>query len=350
MSQQTLAKVAENLYRNNSSGTYYVWVKRSGKQIKRSLKTSDLALAKRRLREFRDKVDRTDPKMGKVKISFNEVAAAWLLTLKPGLKASSYLRLETSIKAIAPYLGKLGIRAITRGHCEDWSERRGQLRAASTFNNELCALNSIMEYAVREGYILDNPAKTVKRRRVGKQELIIPTRDQLKAILAQLRGMDIRYHDAADLIELLAYSGMRKGEANEFRWKHIDRRRGLFVVTGGEKGTKNHDVRHVPLFPALLTFLNRRKAEVFNFDEENRVVPNQNAIKALEKACEILSFPHFNHHSMRHFFVSNAIEKNVDFKTIAAWVGHKDGGILVAQRYGHLRDVHSMEMAKRMTV
>ena len=45
-----------------------------------------------------------------------------------------------------------------------------------------------------------------------------------------------------------------------------------------------------------------------------------------------------------------AIEKNIDFKTIAAWVGHKDGGVLVAQTYGHLRDTHSMEMAKLMKV
>jgi len=47
------------------------------------------------------------------------------------------------------------------------------------------------------------------------------------------------------------------------------------------------------------------------------------------------------------FFVSNAIEAGVDFKTIAAWVGHKDGGLLVAKTYGHLRDTHSFEMAQK---
>jgi hypothetical protein len=38
---------------------------------------------------------------------------------------------------------------------------------------------------------------------------------------------------------------------------------------------------------------------------------------------------------MRHFFVSNALEKGMDFKTVAAWVGHKDGGLLVAKTCGH---------------
>lgn len=53
--------------------------------------------------------------------------------------------------------------------------------------------------------------------------------------------------------------------------------------------------------------------------------------------------------SLRHVFCSNAIEAGVDFKTIAAWLGHKDGGLLVARTYGHLRDEHSTLMAQRMT-
>jgi site-specific recombinase XerD len=53
-------------------------------------------------------------------------------------------------------------------------------------------------------------------------------------------------------------------------------------------------------------------------------------------ACKAASLPDFTHHRLRHYFVSNAIEAGVDFKTIAAWVGHKDGGLLVAKTYGQL--------------
>ena len=69
----------------------------------------------------------------------------------------------------------------------------------------------------------------------------------------------------------------------------------------------------------------------------------------MERACKLAGLATFTHHCMRHYFVSNAIEAGVDFKTIAAWVGHKDGGRLVARTYGHLMDTHSFEMAKRMT-
>jgi integrase len=73
------------------------------------------------------------------------------------------------------------------------------------------------------------------------------------------------------------------------------------------------------------------------------------AKKSIESACRRLKLPKFTHHHFRHFFCSNAIEKGVDFKVIAAWLGHKDGGILVATTYGHLRAEHSAEMALRMT-
>lgn len=159
----------------------------------------------------------------------------------------------------------------------------------------------------------------------------------------------MRYHPAADLVELLAYSGMRKGEANEFCWKDVNFDQGRFTVTGGTAGTKNHEARVVPLFPALEQFL-RRKHNGIERVREAKIVGVGNAKKAIDAACRHASLLHFSHHSFRHFFVSNAIEKGVDFKTIAAWVGHKDGGVLVAQTYGHLRDLHSYEMAKRMTV
>ena len=41
----TFKKIAEILYRLNETGGYYALVKRGGKQIRRSLKTKDRALA-----------------------------------------------------------------------------------------------------------------------------------------------------------------------------------------------------------------------------------------------------------------------------------------------------------------
>ena len=79
------------------------------------------------------------------------------------------------------------------------------------------------------------------------------------------------------------------------------------------------------------------------------VIPIKGARSLMSSAAKKAGIPSFTHHSMRHYFCSNAIEAGIDFKVIAGWLGHKDGGILVAKTYGHLRDAHSFEMAKRMT-
>ena len=34
--------------------------------------------------------------------------------------------------------------------------------------------------------------------------------------------------------------------------------------------------------------------------------------------------------------------------TIAAWVGHKDGGVLIGKVYGHLADTHKKAMADKL--
>jgi integrase len=248
-------------------------------------------------------------------------------------------------------LGSTTLRKLTTHSCELWANGRGKGLAASTYNNERDTLILVMAYAQREGLLLGNPAATLPRRRMPKNSVVIPSREQFSKLVETLRTGGSRRADAARLVELLAYSGMRLAEATALRWRdvHFDQTR--FTVTGGVDGTKNHEVREVPLFPALRAFLERIRGESKDPETEAGalIVGIANAKRAMEYACKGAGLPDFTHHAMRHYFVSNAIEAGVDFKTIAGWVGHKDGGLLVAKTYGHLRDTHSHEMAKKMT-
>ncbi len=345
---QGYSLVAECLYRNNASGIYYALVKRGGKQIRRSLKTNDRKLAIRRLADFRDKVARLDPNTGSTRLAFGEVAARWLGSWKAHLRPNSITSRQANIKQLSYTFGTQPVRGITRVDCEAWAEKRSPGVSASTYNQERDTLRTILDYAQREGLILDNPAKVIIRRKNDKTVIVIPSREQFDTLVKTLRVLDPRSGPAAELVELLAYSGMRKGEANAFCLADVDFDRGAFTVTGGELGPKNHEARIVPLFPVLREFLERLQKDSPR-PANAPLVAILDAKKALISACKINGFPHFTHHSMRHFFVSNALEKGVDFKTIAAWVGHKDGGLLVAKTYGHLRDTHSYDMAKRIT-
>ena len=343
-----LQKVAECLYRHASSGTYYGLLKRSGKQYRRSLKTKDRKLAERFLAEFRQKVDRLDHTKNRSTLSFAECAKLWLSTVTPHMKASSARRRETSVGQILPYLGAALIRNITASTCEDWAAKRGAGIAASTYNNERDTIIAILAYAKREGLLLDNPALVLPRRKLGKSSILIPSKHDFEKVVAKMRSLDVRFYHGANLVELLAYSGMRLAEATSILWRDVDFENGRFAVSGGDLGTKNHEVRVVPLFPAMRKFLEQLRAAT-ELDLDSRIIPIDRTTKGLERACQLAGLPSFTHHCMRHYFVSNAIEAGIDFKTIAAWVGHKDGGLLVAKTYGHLRDTHSFEMAKRMT-
>ncbi len=49
-----------------TSGTYFARVKLRGKEIKQSLETNNLAVARRKLKDFKAKLDRTDPTPGRI--------------------------------------------------------------------------------------------------------------------------------------------------------------------------------------------------------------------------------------------------------------------------------------------
>jgi integrase len=121
------------------------------------------------------------------------------------------------------------------------------------------------------------------------------------------------------------------------------------LITGGEIGTKNHEARTIPLFGPLARLIDSMRARKRVNTEDSFIFEIVNARLQVMRACERLGLSRFGHHTMRHFFCSNAIEAGCDFKVIAEWLGHKDGGVLVAMTYGHLRSEHSAAMAKRLT-
>ena len=347
-SKEPFQKVAECLYRRLPSGVYYALVKRAGKQYRRSLKTTDRKLAERTLSEFRQKVGRLDHTKTRSHVTFAEIAKHWLSTVTPQLKASSGRRRETSISQLLPHFGAIPVRNVTKTTCENWAAKRGAGISASTYNNERDTIIAVLTFAQREGLLIDNPAIVLRRRKLGKASIVIPSKEDFQKLVGKLRSQDERSHHAANLVELLAYSGMRLAEATSILWGDVDFGQSRFVVTGGELGTKNHEARPVPLFPALRQFLEGLAAERQPATSD-RIIGIASAKTAIRHACTSAGLHQFTHHSMRHYFVSNAIEAGIDFKAIAAWVGHKDGGLLVAKTYGHLRDTHSFEMAKRMT-
>jgi hypothetical protein len=69
-------KVGECLYRYSSNGVYYARFKTDGKEIRRSLETTDRAEARRKLAAEKEKERQTDRSQGK--LTLRELCDRWL--------------------------------------------------------------------------------------------------------------------------------------------------------------------------------------------------------------------------------------------------------------------------------
>ncbi len=362
--QQKLVHVGDCLYRSSVTDVYYAIFERDGRQVKRSLKTTDPELAKRRREDHRTKVERlasTGRALPFAEYKLNEttgeltseliggLSKRWIDHVGRTVEPSTRDRYLENIRTLAHVFKGQTVRGISLRQIEQWAANREC--AAGTFNKERDVLVRILDYAVEHGIILDNHARRIKRRRGHKRPIVIPNREQFRQMIANMRHHS--GHDSADLAELLAYSGCRKSEIvgdtkydkPAMVWGDVDFELKMFTVTR----SKNHEPRTVPTFPAMEQFLldlKARRSPAPRNDEP--IITIVSAKTAIANASKKIGLPKCGHHTLRHFFCSNAIEAGIDFKVIAGWLGHKDGGVLVARTYGHLRNEHSALMAKRM--
>ena len=70
--------------------------------------------------------------------------------------------------------------------------------------------------------------------------------------------------------------------------------------------------------------------------------------KPFDRAAKLTGAERIPHHDLRHLFATRCIENGVDIPTVSRWLGHQDGGALCMKTYGHLRDEHSANEAKKV--
>jgi integrase len=154
-------------------------------------------------------------------------------------------------------------------------------------------------------------------------------------------------------LRFLAFSGAREKEALRIKWADVDFERER-VTIGADRLTKNWESRTVEFNPhleALLREMHARRAPDCSwlFPSPRRGTQDEHARsfrESLKLARTAAALPQVGFHDLRHYFCSVCVMAGIDFMTIAAWLGHKDGGILVGKVYGHLLDEHRQKAAK----
>jgi integrase len=338
---------------------YYARIKHLGRQHWKSLQTKTLSVARQRLRVQEDLVRSRKVTRG-LTMSFGQAAEIYAkeVEMEPRLSDATKefrLRPSSTFQRTWPSLWGTDIRRITADHCLEWQRRfengdskytptraktsvRGN--SSTVINACIAYLRRIFDIAIEKGLIGQNPARAMKRKKPSKKLLELPSASQFREIVILVRKSRARWREAAaDFIEGLAYSGMRKEEAAMLNWSDINFDRGIMIIRGTKTETSS---RTIPLIPAMRDLLSRIEKD------GPKVFKANSALNSLTRACKAVEVRRLTHHDLRHLFATTCIESGVDIPTVSRWLGHADGGALAMKTYGHLRPLHSAEAAAKV--
>lgn len=344
----TFLRVAQNLAKLEESGTYYARWTVGGRTVRRSLHTTDRKIANARLTELLPRLMTLRPKADN--LEFGYVAQLWInhvlgsRDISEATKADRQYHLK-AIRKAWPGLATIRVDRITHDDCATWWRQRSSI-SAQRHNNERDSLEQIFQVAVDRHWILENPAAKLARREIPQPQIIFPSKAEFSAIIKHLE--ERKNQEAAHCLELLAYGGFRIREAARLKWLDVDIERGVLRVAAATRdtagkvvGPKNRLGRPVPITPAIRDLLQRIP----------RVVGRENILRirqcrdALTKACKELNLPHYTHHDLRRFFTVNMIEAGADIPSVAAILGHLDGGRTLTKWYLRIRPDHLKTVA-----
>jgi integrase len=224
-----------------------------------------------------------------------------------------------------------------------------------TVNLDQIALRNVLKRASDDGYLRELPSlKKLKEATPPKRRLLTP--HEFERLLAAVGPACAKNaQQVGDYLRFLAYSGSREQEALHIRWEDVDFE-GERVIIGSGGVSKNREIREVEFndkLGALLRDMATRRAPdcTWLFPSPQRGPRDDHAItfrESLRLVRTAAGLEWVGFHDLRHSFASYCVMAGLDFMTIAAWLGHKDGGILVGKIYRHLLDDHRKQAARKV--
>jgi integrase len=349
----TRVKREHGLYRYNPSGQYFARVRFKGKLHRRKLGTNDLDLAKRKLRDFKNDLERTDATKGNTSFAAALDAYAATLTGSASTREKKRAVIE-KLKQTWSSIGSLPLRTVKPSQVTAWLSKHYGSKSASHYNSALTVIRDALDLAVKDRIIIESPAAGLIYRKRKKPIRPTPTFEQFKQIVANIRAQKFNCdaEESGDFVEFLGLAGLGQAEAAALTRAHVDLEAGQFFPYRHKTDT-GFDV---PIFPQLRPLMEKLCADL---KPHQRLFSILESRKAIANSCRRLGFvrelpdgnlvPQFTHRSLRRMFITRAIERGVDVKVIAQWQGHRDEGKLILQTYSHVRPAHSLRMAQLMT-
>lgn len=284
-----------------------------------------------------------DPKRARVTVG--DLAGPWLEG-RVNLKPKTLVNYESMLRVhVLPTWGSVTLPAVTHSGVVAWvAGLRASGLSASRTRQAFGILSGILEDAVRDQRLVRNPAAAVKLPRLPRAERRYLTHQQVAA-LADAAG------SSSTLVLLLAYCGLRWGEAAALRVRDVDpdvrgriRVRASITEISGElvEGTpKSHQARAVPI-PRFLRAPLAEQLAGKGADEHVFTAPQGGPLRlsnwrrrVFDPAAREIGIEGLTPHELRHTAASLAIASGATIKAVQSMLGHASA-TLTLDRYGHL--------------
>jgi integrase len=264
-----------------------------------------------------------------------------------------------------------------RGHLTRWTEHLGETRldkitkpmitafiakrqeeqvSGRTVNLAVGALRNVLNRAIDEGWLQRLPTENLRPLRWTPKRKELVSLPQINALCETALEISKNGVQFSDYIKLMAFCGSRASETLRLAWYDVNFEQKQLTI-GSDGLAKNHQSRFVDFNPPLEAHLKEmllRKAPDSDFlfpspQRGNKNLRAKTFRETLLLARKKANMPFFGFHHCRHFFISYAVMCGMNFMTIARFVGHSDGGILIGKVYGHLSNEFAKMQAQRLT-
>ena len=190
----------------------------------------------------------------------------------------------------------------------------------NTWNRYIHILSALFKWCVDRGYLQSNPVD-LKEFITNEGKKLPPrvyTADELQSLFETIDCMESALKSA--MFRLLAYSGIRLGEARKLKWKDVDLKNKTMII----RETKNNVDRSVPIAKKLLPYLKKLpKNSEYVLAQESGIPYSESGWQQLwRKALNEANVDHGRIHDLRHTFGTELVRQGIDLKTVQEIMGH----------------------------
>lgn len=346
------------------NGEFYAQLRVPGKKsaVRTRLLVSSLEAAKKAIEKLRvQRREGSMPSLARAPKLVEWIDEYFAHLQKTGAKRRATISSETSrLRAWIDHIGHVRLSDITVSQVERFIEsRKAEGCSGRTCDLDIISLNNVLKYA-RKLRIIDRQLPTAGYEPMAEEPKERPlwTREQIQTICGAAAGKNAEQF--VHYIWFLAFSGMRRDEAIRRRWDEVnwDRDRGHITIDAQSKGKYARKVHLSDELRSHLEIMRATRApdsayifpSPWRGDQDLPAKSFRDTLEAArtEAAKRSPALADFQLHDLRHYFISTCVMCGIDFMTIAKWVGHRDGGILIGKVYGHLADEHLKRMAAKV--